>query len=140
MQACLDGGHGEQLGQLSNITVGYLISPTQFFTHILAIKKQLKTPPTAAVLLAIWSPLSFYNPTVIKILFGSLQLVFSVQMWNESSDTPLIKVLSRRQQTENLPPSGYQSPIWGYRLNYLFIFTVIYLSACTLSHQRPGQL
>lgn len=32
MEACLDGGHGEQLGQLSNITAGRLISPTQFFT------------------------------------------------------------------------------------------------------------
>lgn len=35
----LDGGHGEQLGQLSNITAGRLISSVQFFTPYFINKK-----------------------------------------------------------------------------------------------------
>lgn len=50
MEACLDRSHGEQLGQLSNITAGSLISPTQFFTPYFSNKKAVKPPlppPTA---------------------------------------------------------------------------------------------
>lgn len=39
MEACLDWGHDEQLGQLSNIAVGRLISPAQFFTPYFINKK-----------------------------------------------------------------------------------------------------
>lgn len=39
MDACLDEGHAEQLGQLSNITAGCLISLAQFFTPYFINKK-----------------------------------------------------------------------------------------------------
>lgn len=139
MEACLDRGHSEQLGQLSGSAAGRLISPAQFFTPYFINKKAVKKTHRgrSSAPSTIWSRLSFSNPAVIKTFLGSLWLVPRVQMWSESSDALLIKELSRLHQTEKTYRLLATAGQAGVTANIIYLFTVIYLSLH--SHMSTGQ-
>lgn len=61
MEACLDRGHSEQLGQLSGSAAGRLISPAQFFTPYFINKKAVKKPTVDAALRSPPSGAAFHS-------------------------------------------------------------------------------